>query len=419
MEEDIRKQNDELKAKNERLSTLVKISRILADPEMGLDKKLQVCVEDLARLAQAERGSLMLVEEDALVVRAATNTNIIGMATPISESTISTDVVRSGEPVFIKDVDDSNYARVSRNGDQSSYRTGSLISLPLKEGGQTVGVLNLSDKVGSPHFDESDLALAQGFADQVTRLVNFSALHSRLEAAYRELSHAQKTKDDLLYMIFHDMKAPVTGVKEILKLLGPGGELEPDQRDHYLALAESDLELLWRRITNLLDLNRMDALQLTLDQTQADLAQLVQEAAAGLAGVSLVNQVEVEIRPGSNPRVMVDEDLVERIVVNLLFNALKFSSPEEGGGGKVEVEVSSPGSWAQVDIIDSGPGVDQKLGESIFERYTQGNNTKGSTGLGLYFSRRAAWLLGGEVSYENLAQGGACFTLRLPLDEEV
>ncbi|MGD8561792.1 MAG: hypothetical protein PVG03_04630, partial [Desulfarculaceae bacterium] len=92
MEEDIRKQNDELKAKNKRLSTLVKISRILADPEMDLDKKLQVCVEDLARLAQAERGSLMLVEEDALVVRAATNTNIIGMATPISESTISTDV---------------------------------------------------------------------------------------------------------------------------------------------------------------------------------------------------------------------------------------------------------------------------------------------------------------------------------------
>ena len=55
-----------------------------------------------------------------------------------------------------------------------------------------------------------------------------------------------------------------------------------------------------------------------------------------------------------------------------------------------------------MEIADTGPGVDPELGQSIFERYSQGKPMKGSTGLGLYFCRRAAWLLGGEVGYRNV-----------------
>ncbi|MFH1035692.1 MAG: GAF domain-containing sensor histidine kinase [Pseudomonadota bacterium] len=407
-----------LQKENQRLASLVELGDLLADPVLDLDHKLQHCTLELARLASAESASIMLVEGQELVVRAATNQRIVGLANPIAAESISGQVARTGQPVYLTDVAQSAFAQVRREGDRSTYRTKSLISLPLMAEGQPVGVLNLSDKTDAPSFDQSDLALAQSIASHLSGQINFSALHSRLGQAYQELSRTQKAKDDLMFMIFHDMKAPVTGVKEVLKLLGPGHDLSPEERVQYLALAESDLELLWRRITNLLDLNRMDADQLPLNPTPLNLAALVRESLGRLAAVARVREVELELKVANQAEVLADEDLVERIVVNLVFNALKFSSPEEGGGGQVSLTVDRQDQMALVEVIDSGPGVDLEMDEDIFARYTQGRVTQGSSGLGLYFSRRAARLLGGDVVFHNLEAGGCRFTLSLPLGRE-
>lgn len=400
------------------LKALVSLGQALADPGLELDQKLQAAVELLSAQAGAERASLMLVQGSVLVVRAATNPKIIGLETKLSEQSISTQVVSSGQPVFTKEVASSDYASVSRHGDVSSYRTGSLISLPLTVDHKVEGVLNLSDKAGQQHFSSDDLALAQGIASQVSRLVHFSALHEDLNQAYQELSRTQQAKEDLMHMIFHDMKAPVTGVKEVLKLLGSDLELSEEERAQYMAVADGDLELLWRRISNLLDLNRMDADAFPTDPISLELEGLVREAVARLSAVSRVREVEVGVSATAEPTVLADEDLTERIVVNLLFNALKFSTPEEGGGGKVDVGLGIKGGQAVLTITDTGPGVDEALGQAVFERYTTSGVGKGSSGLGLYFCRRASRLMGGEVAYENLAGGGAKFSLRLPLEQQ-
>lgn len=415
---DARQLCPELWEENQRLQSLVELARTLADPGLTLDAKLQRAVEVLAQLARAERASLMVVEKDRLVVRAATDPRIIGLATPLSESTISTEVLRSGRSVYAKDISDSSFARVCRQGDQSNYRTGSLISLPLAVDQEVVGVLNLADKAGADFFSQEDLTLAQDTARQVANLIHFSVLHARLQEAYQELARTQQAKEDLMYMIFHDMKAPLTGVKEVMRLLGQPEALTPEERQQYLALAEGDLEHLWRRITNLLDLNRMDNDTLPVNPVELDLAALAREAASCLAAVAQVREVEIQVEAPAPVELEGDEDLVERILINLLFNALKFSSPEEGGGGRVLLRVRRQDGDALVEVEDTGPGVDPELGDDIFQRFAQGRPTRGSTGLGLYFCRRAAELLGGEVSYQNLPAGGACFWLRLPAPEE-
>lgn len=403
----------DLAADNCRLASLVELAATLADADQELPSRLGRAIEVLAELAQAERASLMLLEGEVLVVRAATNPAIIGMTTALDAASISTEVLKSGQAVYCKDVGHSNYAPVSREGDQSHYRTGSLISLPLMVAGKAVGVLNLSDKRGAPFFTDSDLAMSQNIAAQVTHQVNFSALHSRLEDAYRDLARAQKAKDELMYLIFHDMKAPLTAVKEILKLLGPAGGLGEAERELYLTMAEGDLELLWRRVTNLLDLNRIDSGDYPLRRQPVDLAQVAAESARVLAGISRVREVEIGLDLAEAPVAMADEDLVERIIVNLLCNALRHSSPEEGGGGTVRLEVGERDGRIVAAVTDSGAGVEPKLGEAIFERHASAAG-RGSTGLGLYFSRRAAWLMGGDVAYENLEGGGARFTFSLP-----
>ena len=108
---------------------------------------------------------------------------------------------------------------------------------------------------------------------------------------------------------------------------------------------------------------------------------------------------------------------MERILVNLLINAVRVSGPEQGGGGKVGLELEALDGEAVLRVTDSGPGVDPELGQDIFERFTQGKRSKGSSGIGLYFCRRAARLMGGEVDYHNLESNGAVFELRLPLAE--
>jgi signal transduction histidine kinase len=348
-------------------------------------------------------------------VAAATDSRLVGISTPLEQETISTRVLRSKEPVYTKNVAQSDFAAQSRQGDKSHYRTGSLICAPLLDNEEAVGVLNLSDKKNAPHFDALDLDLAQRVAAQITRQVLFSAMHSKLDAAYREINQAQQAKEDLMYMVIHDMKAPVTGVREVLRLLNPDKGLPLEERLTYLTLAENDLEQLWRRITNLLDLGKMDANQLPLNHTSIDLNDLLSEISERMSAVCSVNQVMLSVEKSEPLRVWVDEDLAERIIVNLLMNAIIFSSPEEGGQGEVRASLKKEGRQVVLEVADTGPGVDPKLGESIFERYAQGRITKGSTGIGLYFSRRAAWLLGGEVNYENHPDGGAVFKLNLRL----
>ena len=404
-----------LEMENRRLKALVDMSRALADSHSELSDKLDFCVSTLAGITEAEKASIMLVEGDELVVRAATGKCLLGMASKLSDQTISTQVVRSGEPFYARDLEQSGAAGLSRQGDRSSYRTGSVISLPLWEGGRAVGVLNLSDKAGHEFFAEEDLDLARDLAGQLSRQVYFSAMHSRLDQAFRDLKSAQRSKDDLMHLIFHDMKAPVTGAKEMLTLLAGQDDAGPEERDRLLGLAQSELELLWRRISNLLDLNRMDGGAYKPNPLPLDLGQMLREVLARLEVISRVNRVEVAFSAEDGPEAVLDEDLVERMMANLLANALRVSAPEEGGGGQVRVELSFLDGRALVSVIDSGPGVEPSLGQGVFERFTQGGKARGSSGLGLYFCRRAAWMMGGEVGFENLDKGGARFWLDLPV----
>ncbi len=406
----------ELAQENQRLSSLVGLAGLLADPALALEDKLERCLKELAWLASAESASLMLVEGGSLVVRAASNPRLLGLATPLERETIATRVVATGQAIHLPDIQESQWRDHCRQGGLSSYRSQSVISLPLMVDGAPVGVLNLTDKLGAPVFDLGDLALAQDLARQISRQVHFCALHQDLARTHARLEAAQRAREDLMHLIFHDMKAPLSAVREALRLLRPGREAEPGSRRQYLALAESELELLWRRVTNLLDLRRMDAAQYPLERLPLDLESLLGEVLARLEPLATLRGVALSGRVEAAPRPLADEDLTERILVNLIGNALTQASPEQGGGGWVRVGLSRESDLARLEVSDSGPGVDPDLGATLFERFVSGGLTPGSSGLGLYFCRRAARLMGGEVFYRNRDGGGADFSLVLPLE---
>lgn len=403
-----------LEDENRKLKGLLELSRILARADIALDQRLQELVTALSRLAKAEKCSLMLLEEGRLEVRAATNRGVVGMNMPVEQMAVSTEVLRSGRAICLRDIAASSFAAVGRHGDSSSYRTGSFMCLPLNDEGLTIGVLNLSDKRGQDHFDDQDLFMAQAIADQVAVLVSFSAMHQRLDLAYQDLRRSQRAKEELMRMLFHDMKAPLSALREALRLLS-SERLAPDERARCLALAELDTEQLWRRVSNLLDLGRMEDGQMPLRPGPVRPAQLAGEVLSSLSSVAGFYGVETGLELRADPEISTDEDLVERILLNLIVNALRFSSPENGGGGRVSVRVDVDAHNVLIEVEDAGPGVDPELGQEIFDRYRHGRSDKDSSGLGLYFCQRAAWLMGGEIAFRNTA-AGANFVVSLPLE---
>lgn len=398
---------------NRRLRAMVELSGTLADSRLRLEAKLQACVETLARMAGAEQASLMMVEGEDLVVRAATNPDIVGLGTPLSQSSISTDVVSSGRGVHLKDVATSDYASARRHGDRSTYRTNSLICLPLCDAGQTAGVLNLSDKMGADAFDRHDFELAGSIAEQVSSLVYFSALHSKLVGAFNQLDGATKVKDDLMFLIFHGMCTPLGVAREMVQQLMSEPEDVEDQR-RCLDVAAGELELLWRRITNMMDLGRMDAAGAKVETKALGIGATARAARGALAAMARAKGVKVWLEASGDPKVKAESKLAERITANLLLNALAASAPEAGGRGEVFMVVVVEDQRSRIDVIDSGGGIDDEKAAHLFSRRPHGGMAERGVGVGLYFSRRAARMMGGDVTWQNLPQGGARFSLSLP-----
>jgi signal transduction histidine kinase len=159
-----------------------------------------------------------------------------------------------------------------------------------------------------------------------------------------------------------------------------------------------------------------DAGQLTLERTPADLSELVRQVIERFQPQADRQAVRLELsKPGKTPLVSVDAIRVEQILTNLLSNGLRYT-PQ---GGTIWVNVQGKGAEVMVTVHDSGPGIPQDALPFVFERFYRVDKARaraeGGSGLGLAIARQLAQAHGGELSAANHPQGGAVFTLSLPV----
>jgi len=187
------------------------------------------------------------------------------------------------------------------------------------------------------------------------------------------------------------------------------GLAEADMR--LLEMAERNVRRQLKLVDGILEVARLEAGALPVASEVSTLPRLFDEAlrtirpAAEARGIAL--HVEV---PGDVPEVRVDPGLVVRVLENLAGNAVKFSP---AGGGPVRLEARADGLMVEVRIVDSGPGVEEWLRPTIFEKFTVGSHPGRGSGLGLPFCRLAVEALGGRIWLER-AEGGAVFAFTLP-----
>lgn len=240
------------------------------------------------------------------------------------------------------------------------------------------------------------------------------------QAARAEAEKANRIKDEFLAVLSHELRTPLNPILGWVQLLKTG-KLNPAKTVQAIETIERNAKLQVELIEDLLDVSRILQGKLTLNISSVHLADIISAALDTVNLAAAAKEITIETRLEQNiGEIIGDSARLQQIVWNLLSNAIKFTS----AGGKVEVHLKQCGSMAQIQVKDTGKGINREFLPYIFDYFRQedGSITRkfGGLGLGLAIVRQLVELHGGTVKAESLGQGqGATFTVQLPLPQSV
>jgi signal transduction histidine kinase len=233
----------------------------------------------------------------------------------------------------------------------------------------------------------------------------------REREAAAQLRAADELKDEFLSNVSHELRTPLTPILGFSDLLLRHPDAEDGSHDDMIGRIHTNALSMQDLIGRLLDDSRLQAGRVELHLRPLGLRAEVERCLDQLG--PLVGRDRVVVRVDGDARVLADPHALERILVNVVGNAAKFS-PDRG---TILIEARDAGSDVEVSVRDEGPGVAAGDEERIFERFFQGVRTRRGTGIGLSVARRYVEMLGGRIWAENRPQGGAAFSFTLPRAE--
>ena len=266
-----------------------------------------------------------------------------------------------------------------------------------------------------------------GGADYITKPFQAEEIHARIKAhlelhqqrnrlreSYDQLRELESHRDSLVHMVVHDMRSPITFVMGVLDILkdssgscAPNGAHSGLVEDAYM-----NCNILTDMITQLLDVSRLESGEMPLDQVVCELDDILQDAIQPFLLRSGNPALAIAGHPGA--KVFCDKNIFQRVIVNLIGNACKFTPKN----GLVKVAISTNNQEARVSVADNGPGIPKEFHQRIFEKFSQVDSKKNKqhgTGLGLAFCRLAVEAHGGKIGVESNVGQGSTFWFTLPM----
>lgn len=293
----------------------------------------------------------------------------------------------------------------------------------LKADPATAGIPVMFISALNETFDKVK-AFRSGGVDYVTKPFQLEEVEARvrtqldllrqrrdLEQSLVKQREAEELRDGLVHMMVHDMRSPLLAMQLSMDVLSeyPFGGRGNDMQEMVQTCRRSTGQLI-EMVNQLLDVSRLEAGALTPDLRPADLRKIVDEAVETCRYLSPGKTIRV-VGNASHPLVC-DAALIQRVVVNLLSNALKFTR----ASGNVTIRLEARGERQRVEVIDNGPGIAPENHARIFEKFGQveGAKAKLGSGLGLTFVKLAVAAHGGEVGLSSALGEGSVFWIELP-----
>jgi Na+/proline symporter/signal transduction histidine kinase len=233
------------------------------------------------------------------------------------------------------------------------------------------------------------------------------------------LQQNDKRKDDFLTTVTHELRTPLTSIKALTEIIFDNEDLEPDQRQHFLANIIKETDRLARLINQVLDLEKLEAGQYQMNPNWFSINGIINDSIEKIKPISIEKNISISFKPASNlPEILIDADTIIQVLINLISNAIKFANPHEG---HIDIVSTNINGYIQVSIQDNGLGIKDDFKELIFEKFYQAENQiikkPIGSGLGLAICKKIIEIHEGQIWVESQGKGSN-FIFKLPIKEK-
>ena len=286
----------------------------------------------------------------------------------------------------------------------------------LIEKGKYNHSLNLKENHRQIEFS----TLGKAFDNMTESLIsNEMTMREKIDNALKKQGQAVQAKSEFLTNISHDLRTPIHSIQVTTDLIKNTGELSHEQKE-YLSILNSSTELLTGVINNVLDAAKIDSGNLTINEIEFNLYELILRIRSALLARTLSDSVKlhISIMPGTPEQLIGDPIRISQVLLNILSNSFKFT---EHGFVSLSVEALKSVSSKTIirfEIKDTGHGMENGEIEKIFKRYFTNNKEKSNlsgTGLGLSISHELVKMMGGHIFAESDYGQGSTFFIDTPL----
>lgn len=417
------------KSPENELEFLRSIINILSSDSLNLSEKMDKSLRLILNRIQALKGSIMLYSKETgkFQIVAATNKKILNKEIPVNPESISGYVLTNGEPVFLKDIRKSKKFKSFAIG--KNYDTPSLICVPLKMKGRILGVINVSDHQKNKAFTENDFAFLKDYASILSPLIEnsrlfhilreekerYKKLSEELEISKQELLMTYTERQQLVEMVVHDFKSPLSAIISNLDLLKYVGL--NDQQKQIVDTALNGAKKLLDMINEFLQVAKVDQFQKhKIKFEPVSFLSVLDEVLEQIKPQADIKSIKIIQESHEDVLLWGTHSLFVHLIQNLISNAIKYTP--ENGLVKISWDVLDSKriedkfkKIAKICIQDTGPGIPDDCKKIIFNKFERLHKDKGvqGTGLGLFICKRIVSLLGGRIWIEDVKPQGSKF----------
>lgn len=229
-----------------------------------------------------------------------------------------------------------------------------------------------------------------------------------------ELRHLETVRKDFVGNVSHELRTPLTSLKALTESLQAGAMEDSERAERFLKLMEAEVDALTELVSELLELARIESRRVPLQLAEVDPCEVIAgsflrlRTQAEKARISLINECQ-----DRGEMILADASRLEQVLVNLIHNAIKFSPNET----EINVGVEDRGERMEFFVQDQGMGIEREVLPRIFERFYQGDPSRGKTmgtGLGLSISKHLVEAHGGDIWAESKIGEGSRFSFSIP-----
>lgn len=320
----------------------------------------------------------------------------------------------------IQELDFDPYLQATGDMERQELRLSRAeLFVPMQAQGGLTGILVAGTKLADENYSQADVEVLSTFTSQAATIIENSRLYSQEMARLQELEKLDGLKSNLLRTVSHELKSPVTAIKASVELLSsadPNEGLGERTRDRLMRALQNGIDRLERLIQESLDNAQIQSSTLELHAEPTDMRKVVEDVLSLMRpAINNKSQSLILEIPDEVPMLLIDGSRIERIFINLVSNANKYTPVD----GELKVQLFEKDNLLHTVVSDNGPGIPEEDQQYIFREYYRGSNADGQvnagTGLGLAIAKHLVEMHGGTIEVHSELGQGTTFSFTLPI----